>query len=494
MKKYIMALDAGTTSNRAILFDKGGNIVSVSQKEFPLYTPKIGFIEQNPEELFQTMLWVMEDVIKKSGIDKSEIDSIGITNQRETTILWDKETGLPIYNAIVWQCRRTADYCEILKKENKETLITEKTGLKIDPYFSGTKIRWILKEVPGAYEKAKMGKILFGTVDTWLLYRLTGGKSHKTDYSNASRTMLFNIHTLSFDKELLSLLDIPESILPEVCPSSCEFGKTDSKVYGAEIPILSMIGDQQAALFGQTCFEKGEVKNTYGTGGFLLMNTGDTIVSSKNGLLSTIAWGIGSEVTYALEGSVFVCGAVIQWLRDDLKLISDACETEKISQSVPDTCGCYVVPSFTGLGAPYWDPYARGIITGLTRGVKREHIVRAAVESMALQTHEILCAMESDLGTSFPKITVDGGAARNKFLLKFQADISNRIVEKPSCVESTALGAAFLAGLCSGFYKDMDSLKELHSVEDTFTSSMDEERRKLILDGWHNAVKRTFGE
>lgn len=448
--QYIMSLDQGTTSSRCILFDKNGAAVSTAQKEYRQIYPQPGWVEHDPMEIWQSQLEVAQKALEQKGLTAADIAAIGITNQRETTILWDKRTGKPIYNAIVWQCRRTAEDCEELAKKGYTDLFREKTGLLLDAYFSATKIRWVLNHVEGARKLAEEGNLLFGTVDTWLIWNLTGGQVHATDYSNASRTMLFNIHTLQWDEEILDILDIPSSILPKVMPSSGVFGHTLPFHFGAPIPIAGAAGDQQSALFGQACFTPGSAKNTYGTGCFLLMHTGDAPVASKNGLLTTIAWRLDGKVTYALEGSVFVAGAAIQWLRDELKLIGSAPETEELAMSVPDTCGVYLVPAFVGLGAPYWDPYTRGILTGLTRGANRNHIARAALESMAYQTYDVLHAMEEDAGIPLAELRVDGGAAANNFLLQFQADITGVPVLRPKTLETTALGAAYLAGPCSG--------------------------------------------
>ena len=445
MSKYVMALDAGTTSNRCIIFDHAGNRVAVAQKEFTQIYPHPGWVEHDPMEIWATQLGVAQEAILLARAEAKDIAGIGITNQRETTIVWDKETGYPIYNAIVWQCRRTAEFCNELEEKGYGDMIKAKTGLKLDAYFSGTKIRWILDNVPDAREKAEAGKLLFGTVDTWLIWNLTKGKAHVTDYSNASRTMLYNIHDLCWDKEILELLDIPECMLPEVRPSSEVYGETDYTLFGDGIKIAGAAGDQQAALFGQTCFEPGDAKNTYGTGCFLLMNTGETPVESKNGLVTTIAWGLNGKVNYALEGSIFVAGAAIQWLRDEMGLIENSPASEKCAESVPDTNGVYLVPAFVGLGAPYWDPYARGSIVGITRGANRNHIIRAALESLAYQTYDVLHAMEADSGISLASLKVDGGASANNFLMQFQSDIIQKGVRRPSCVETTALGAAYLA-------------------------------------------------
>ena len=488
-KKYVMAIDAGTTSNRAILFDKKGNMVSVAQKEFTQIFPQPGWVEHDANEIWSTVLGVCVEAMAGAGATAEEIAGIGITNQRETTILWDKQTGQPIANAIVWQCRRTADFCETLK--DKEEMIREKTGLIVDPYFSATKIRWLLDHVKGAREKAERGEILFGTVETWLIWKLTGGQVHVTDYSNASRTMMFNINTLSWDGEILDLLHIPKAILPEPRPCSEIYGYTAPEVLPGKIPIAGAAGDQQAALFGQNCYEQGQAKNTYGTGCFLLMNTGETPIFSKHGLVTTIAWGINGKVDYALEGSIFVAGACVQWLRDEMEFIRDAAESEKLALSVEDTNGCYMVPAFTGLGAPYWDPYARGTIVGLTRGTNKNHIVRAALDSIAYQVLDVLTAMYEDSGTPLTSLNVDGGASKNDYLMQTQANLIGVPVRRPACVESTALGACFLAGLATGFYESMDEIRKNATVDRLFTPSIDEEKRKSMVRGWKNAVEMT---
>ena len=486
--KYILSLDQGTTSSRAILFDQSGQICSMAQKEFTQYYPQPGWVEHDATEIWETQLEVARAAIAKQGIGAEDIAAIGITNQRETAILWDKRNGKPIHHAIVWQCRRTAPYCDELREEGWTEKIREKTGLPLDAYFSATKIRWLLQNVPGARELAASGNLLFGTIDTWLIWNLTGGQVHATDYSNASRTMLLNIHSLQWDADLLELLEIPAGILPEIRPSSGIFGQTIPLLFGAPIPIAGAAGDQQAALFGQACFSPGTVKNTYGTGGFLLMNTGDQPVFSKNGLVTTIAWGLGGKVTYALEGSVFVAGAAIQWLRDELGLISSAAETEGLCNQVADTCGVYLVPAFVGLGAPYWDPYAKGILTGLTRGANRCHIVRAAVESMAYQTGDVLRAMEQDAGIPLAELRVDGGAAANGFLLQFQSDITGVPVLRPSTLETTALGAAYLAGLAVGYWSDLTEIRRNWQVSAAFNPARSHEDAEEKLRGWHHAV------
>ena len=491
-EKYIMALDQGTTSSRCIIYNKEGTQISMAQKEFTQYFPEAGWVEHDPIEIWDTQLETARDALAKAGLTASDIDSIGITNQRETTIVWDKNTGEPVYNAIVWQCRRTADFCGELKAEGLMEKYRAKTGLLIDPYFSGTKLRWILENVEGTRERAEKGELLFGTVETWLIWNLTGGRVHVTDYSNASRTMMFNIHELCWDKEMLERLDIPECMLPQPMPSSCIYGETEKSIFGESVVIGGAAGDQQAALFGQTCFGKGEAKNTYGTGGFILVNTGDTPVTSTNGLLTTIAWGINGKVTYALEGSVFVSGALIKWLRDEMGIIETAAQTQEMAMKVDDTEGAYIVPAFTGLGAPYWDPYARGAIFGLTRGVNKNHIARAALESMAYQTYDLLNAMAEDLGEGIKALKVDGGAAANDFLLQFQADIMDSDVYRPDCIETTSLGAAYLAGLATGFWNSEDDIDDNWQVDRIFKSRMEEEKREELLKGWHEAVKRTL--
>lgn len=493
-EKYVMALDQGTTSSRCIIYDRKGEQISVAQKEFKQFFPQAGWVEHDPMEIWETQIGVAREALAKAGLKASDIDSIGITNQRETTIVWDKETGEPVYNAIVWQCRRTSDYCKQLKKQALNVIFKSKTGLLIDPYFSGTKIRWILENVEGARDRAERGQLLFGTVETWLIWNLTGGRVHVTDYSNASRTMLFNIHELCWDEFILDKLSIPECMLPEVKPSSCIYGETEESLFGGRIRIAGAAGDQQAALFGQTCFKVGEAKNTFGTGGFVLINTGENPVKSSHGLLTTIAWGIGDRVEYALEGSVFVSGALIQWLRDQMGIIRSAKETEEIAFGVEDTAGAYIVPAFTGLGAPYWDPYARGAIVGLTRGVTKDHIVRAALESMAYQTYDLLDAMADDLGQDLDALKVDGGASANNFLLQFQADVLGCEVYRPVCIETTSLGAAYLAGLATGYWKSQEDVLDNWQIDRVFSSEMDDERRKTLLDGWHEAVGRTLSD
>lgn len=489
MDKYIMALDLGTTSCRCIIFDKNGRICSAAQKEFTQYFPQPGWVEHDAEEIWATQTGLMYEAMSKIDITINEIAGIGITNQRETTVLWDKETGRPVHKAIVWQCRRTAGYCDELKKLGMAEFFRSKTGLVLDAYFSATKLRWLLDNAAGARERAEKGELLFGTVDSWIIWKLTGGKVHVTDYSNASRTMLFNIHTLKWDEEILRVLKIPQQILPEVKPSSHVYGYTDSKLFGREVPIAGAGGDQQCALFGQTCFERGEVKNTYGTGGFMLMNTGNAPVNSHNGLVTTIAWGVDDKVEYALEGSIFVAGAAVQWLRDELGLIRDAAESEVLAKSVPDANGCYVVPAFVGLGAPYWDQYARGAIVGLTRGVNRNHIVRATLESIAYQVNDVLTAMQEDSGMPITSLRVDGGACDNDFLMQFQADILNTSVVRPYCIETTAMGAAYLAGLAVGYWRSKEEILANHVIAAEFKPQMGQAKRENLLQGWHNAVK-----
>lgn len=489
MDKYIMALDLGTTSCRCIIFDKNGRICSAAQKEFTQYFPQPGWVEHDAEEIWATQTGLMYEAMSKIDITINEIAGIGITNQRETTVLWDKETGRPVHKAIVWQCRRTAGYCDELKKLGMAEFFRSKTGLVLDAYFSATKLRWLLDNVIGARERAEKGELLFGTVDSWIIWKLTGGKVHVTDYSNASRTMLFNIHTLKWDEEILRVLKIPQQILPEVKHSSHVYGYTDSKLFGREVPIAGAGGDQQCALFGQTCFERGEVKNTYGTGGFMLMNTGTSPVNSHNGLVTTIAWGVDDKVEYALEGSIFVAGAAVQWLRDELGLIRDAAESEVLAKSVPDANGCYVVPAFVGLGAPYWDQYARGAIVGLTRGVNRNHIVRATLESIAYQVNDVLMAMQEDSGMPITSLRVDGGACDNDFLMQFQADILNTSVVRPYCIETTAMGAAYLAGLAVGYWRSKEEILANHVIAAEFKPQMGQAKRESLLQGWHNAVK-----
>ncbi|MBO4864919.1 MAG: glycerol kinase GlpK [Eubacterium sp.] len=492
MSKYIMALDAGTTSNRAILFDHDGKIVSVAQREFTQIYPQPGWVEHDANEIWSTMLGVAVETIAKAGVSAEDLAGIGITNQRETTIVWDKETGEPVYNAIVWQCRRTSEYCDTLKAKGLEDTIRSKTGLVIDAYFSATKLRWILENVEGVRERAEKGELLFGTVDTWLIWKLTHGRVHVTDYSNASRTMLYNINELKWDEDILKELDIPACMLPEVKDSSLVYGNASKHILGREVPIAGIAGDQQAALFGQQCWEKGSAKNTYGTGCFLLMNTGDKPVFSENGLVTTLAWGIDGKVQYALEGSVFIAGASVQWLRDEMRLIDSAEDSEYMATKVPDTNGCYVVPAFTGLGAPYWNQYARGAIVGITRGVNKYHIIRATLESIAFEASDVLTAMEKDTGLRLNELKVDGGASANNFLMQTQADIVNATVVRPSCLESTAMGAAFLAGLAVGYWESRDELRTVLSIDRVYKPSIDEEERKKRLSGWKKAVGRTF--
>ncbi len=492
-KKYIMSFDQGTTSSRAIIFDKNGNICAKAQKEFNQIFPHPSWVEHDPMEIWGTQSGVAREALESSGIRPFEIAAIGITNQRETTIIWNKTTGRPIYNAIVWQCRRTANICDELRDMGLEDYIKKNTGLVLDAYFSATKIRWILDNVDGARELAERGELLFGNVDTWIVWNLTRGKIHITDYSNASRTMLYNIKELSWDKKILEALDIPINILPEVRNSSEVYGYTDEFTFGGEeIPIAGIAGDQQASLFGQTCFESGMVKNTYGTGCFMLMNTGEKPVTSKNGLLTTIAWGIDGKVEYALEGSIFVAGASIQWLRDEIGLIRNAEESEYMAKRVEDTNGVYVVPAFTGMGAPYWDMYARGTIVGITRGTKAEHVVRATLEAIAYQTKDVLYAMEEDSNIGLKELKVDGGAVGNDFLMQFQADILDTVVERPEITETTALGAAYLAGLAVGFWKDKDEIERNWKIDRSFMPSMKSEKRHELYKNWKRAVERSL--
>lgn len=492
-KKYILALDQGTTSSRAIIFDKDGQIIKIAQNEFTQYYPKPGWVEHDPMEIWGTQSGVASQVLETAGIRSEEIATIGITNQRETTVVWDKTTGRPVYNAIVWQCRRTAGLCNELKERGLEGYIRENTGLVIDAYFSGTKIKWILDNVEGARERAERGDLLFGTIDTWLIWNLTRGEVHVTDYSNAARTMIYNIKDLCWDENLLEELEIPASMLPEVRPSSEIYGWTDPHIFGgAGIPISGIAGDQQAALFGQACFEAGMAKNTYGTGCFMLMNTGEKIVPSKKGLLTTIAWGVDGKVEYALEGSIFVAGAVVQWLRDEMKLISTAAESEYFAQKVQDSNGVYLVPAFVGMGAPYWDSYARGTMVGLTRGANRNHIIRAALESIAYQTRDVLEAMEEDSGIKLRTLKVDGGAVANNFLMQFQADILGVDVYRPDIIETTALGAAYLAGLGVGFWTDKDEIAKRWKVDRVFKPEMEVERQEILYQGWRKAVERSL--
>ena len=493
MSKYIMALDAGTTSNRCILFNKKGQIISVAQKEFTQYFPKPGWVEHDANEIWSSQLGVAVEAMAKIDATANDIAAIGITNQRETTIVWDKNTGEPIYNAIVWQCRRTSQYCDKLKEKGLTEKFREKTGLIVDAYFSGTKLKWILDNVEGAREKAENGDLLFGTVDTWLIWKLTKGKVHVTDYSNASRTLLFNIKELKWDDEILAELNIPKCILPEVKQSSEIYGYCDHSFLGGEIPISGAAGDQQAALFGQTCFNAGEAKNTFGTGCFMLMNTGETPVYSENGLVTTIAWGLDGKVNYALEGSIFVAGAAIQWLRDELRIIESAADSEHMANMVEDTNGCYVVPAFTGLGAPHWDQYARGAIVGLTRGVNKYHIVRATLESLAFQVNDVLEAMKVDSKIELESLKVDGGASQNNLLMQMQSDIINAPVKRPRCVETTAMGAAYLAGLAVGYWKSKEEVIKNWEIDKVFTPQICEENRTKKIKGWHKAVGCSYG-
>ena len=489
MAKYIMALDQGTTSSRCILFDKAGNICSMAQREFEQIYPKPGWVEHNPMEIWSTQYAVMSEAMALVGAKPKDIAGIGITNQRETTIVWDKETGEPVYNAIVWQCRRTAKDINLLVKDGYADVIKAKTGLVPDAYFSATKIAWILSNVAGARKKAEEGRLLFGTVDTWLIWKLTGGAVHVTDYTNASRTMLFDIHNRCWDKELLEKFNIPEVMLPKVKPSSCIYGYADPSVLAGNVAIAGAAGDQQAALFGQCCFEPGEVKNTYGTGCFLLMNTGDKPVESKHGLITTIAAGSDDQLHYALEGSVFTGGAIVQWLRDEMRLIRSSSQSEDYARMVNDTNGVYIVPAFSGMGAPYWNPYARGCVVGLSRGANKEHFIRASLESIAYQTYDVLKAMESDTGHIVKELKVDGGASANDFLMEFQADILGAKIRRPKCIETTALGAAYLAGLAVGFFKDLNEIRDNWQLASTFESSMAPSDRDNLLAGWRRAVK-----
>ena len=493
MAKYVMALDAGTTSNRCILFNERGEVCSIAQREFTQYFPKPGWVEHDTNEIWASQLGVAVEAMGKIGAIAEDIAAIGITNQRETAIVWDKNTGEPVYRAIVWQCRRTAEYCDSLKEKGLTEMFRMKTGLVIDAYFSATKIRWILDNVPGAKEKAEAGDLLFGTVETWLIWKLTKGAVHVTDYSNASRTMLFNINTLEWDDDILAELDIPKCMLPEAKPSSFLYGYADASFLGGAIPIAGAAGDQQAALFGQTCFTAGEAKNTYGTGCFLLMNTGEKPVFSNNGLLTTIAWGAEGKVKYALEGSIFVAGAAIQWLRDEMRLIDSTADSEYMATKEKDTNGCYVVPAFTGLGAPHWDQYARGTIVGITRGVNKYHIIRATLESIAYQVNDVLAAMKADSGIELTALKVDGGASANNFLMQTQADIINAPVNRPLCVETTAMGAAYLAGLAVGYWKSREDVIKNWTIDATFKPSITEEDRTDRIRGWNKAVKYAYG-
>ena len=493
MGKYIMALDAGTTSNRCILFDEAGNICSMAQKEFRQIFPNPGWVEHDAKEIWSTQLGVAVEAMNMINAKAEDIAGIGITNQRETAIVWNKETGEPVYNAIVWQCRRTSDLADELKAKGLEEKYRMKTGLIIDAYFSATKIKWILDNVEGARKQAEEGKLLFGTVETWLIWKLTAGRVHVTDYSNASRTMLFNINTLEWDKEILEELNIPESMLPTPVPSSQIYGYSDPSFFGAEIPIAGAAGDQQAALFGQTCFYEGEAKNTYGTGCFLLMNTGEKPVFSKNGLVTTIAWGLDGKVNYALEGSIFVAGAAIQWLRDGMRMLDSAADSEYMATRVKGTHGCYVVPAFTGLGAPHWDQYARGTIVGITRGTTKNHIIRATLESIALQVCDVIDAMKADAGIEVRALKVDGGASANNFLMQFQADMIDAPVNRPACVETTAMGAAYLAGLAVGYWSSKEDVVKNQQLDRVFTPNMDAEDRKEKRKGWNKAVRYAYG-
>ena len=493
MGQYIMALDAGTTSNRCILFDKQGHMCSVAQKEFTQYFPKPGWVEHDANEIWTTQLGVALSAMNQIGATAADIAAIGITNQRETTIVWDRNTGEPIYRAIVWQCRRTSELCDRLKAQGLTDLFREKTGLVIDAYFSATKLQWILDNVEGARARAEAGELLFGTVETWLIWKLTCGKIHVTDYSNASRTMLFNIHTLDWDDDILRILHIPRCMLPRPVPNSAFYEYADPMHFGGAIRIAGAAGDQQAALFGQTCFGVGDAKNTYGTGGFLLMNTGERPVLSRNGLVTTIAWGLGGKVTYALEGSIFVAGAAIQWLRDELKILEESRDSEYMALKVPDTNGCYVVPAFTGLGAPHWDQYARGVIVGLTRGCNKNHIIRATLDSLCYQVNDVLKAMEADAGIKLAMLKVDGGASANNYLLQAQADISGAPVERPCCVETTALGAAYLAGLAVGYWNSPEDVLQNREVDRVFMAHISEEERRRRIRGWNKAVRCAYG-
>jgi glycerol kinase len=492
VNKYVLAVDQGTTSCRAIVFNHSGEIISSSQKEFTQIYPTPGWVEHDPMEIWGTQIGVIIEAVQKAGISYKDICAIGITNQRETTVVWDKNTGKPVYNAIVWQCKRTAPMCDELRDRGVTESIRAKTGLILDAYFSGTKIKWILDNVEGARERANRGELLFGNIDTWLIWNLTGGKVHVTDYSNASRTMLYNIHDLKWDKDLLRELNIPEAMLPEVKPSSYIYGNTSKSVLGSEIPISGDAGDQQAALFGQGCFKSGMAKNTYGTGCFMLMNTGERAVESKNGLLTTIAWGVDGKVEYALEGSIFAAGAAIQWLRDEMRMIKSASETERYAAAVEDTNGVFMVPAFVGMGAPYWDMYARGTVVGLTRGAKKEHFIRAVLESLAYQTMDVLNAMEEDSGIKLNVLKVDGGAVSNNFIMQFQSDILNVPVDRPKVIETTALGAAYLAGLAVGYWDSRSDILSNWVMDRSFKPDMDEEKRSKLIAGWHRAVSRAM--
>ncbi|MCI8870309.1 MAG: glycerol kinase GlpK [Lawsonibacter sp.] len=492
MAKYIMALDAGTTSNRCILFNQEGEICGSAQKEFTQYFPRPGWVEHDANEIWGTLMGVAVEAMGRIGASAGDIAAIGITNQRETAIVWDRRTGEPVCPAIVWQCRRTSQYCDRLKAEGLVDLFRSKTGLVIDAYFSATKLKWILDHTEGARERARRGELLFGTVETWVIWKLTGGKVHVTDYSNASRTMLFNINTLEWDEDILTRLDIPRQMLPQAMPSSCIYGRTEPGLLGGSIPIGGAAGDQQAALFGQTCFLPGEAKNTYGTGCFLLMNTGDRPVFSRNGLVTTIAWGLDGQVTYALEGSIFVAGAAIQWLRDEMRLIDSAPDSEYMAGKVPDTNGCYMVPAFTGLGAPHWDQYARGAVVGLTRGVNKYHLIRAALESLAYQTNDVLSAMEADSGIHLAALKADGGASANNLLMQIQADVIQSPVHRPVCVETTAMGAAYLAGLAAGYWDSREAVRRNWAIDRVFTPAISPQQRDRMVKGWNRAVRCSF--
>lgn len=493
MAKYVMALDSGTTSNRCILFNEKGEMCSVAQKEFTQYFPKPGWVEHDANEIWSSQLGVAVEAMSKIGATAEDIAAIGITNQRETTIVWDKATGEPVYHAIVWQCRRTSEYCDSLKEKGLTDSFRQKTGLIIDAYFSGTKLKWILDNVEGVRKRAEAGELLFGTVETWLIWKLTKGRVHVTDYSNASRTMLFNIQELKWDQDILKELNIPECMLPEAKPSSLVYGKSDPQFFGGPIPIGGAAGDQQSALFGQTCFTAGEAKNTYGTGCFLLMNTGEKPVFSKNGLVTTIAWGLDGKVNYALEGSIFVAGAAIQWLRDEMKLVDSSQDSEYMAKKVKDTNGCYVVPAFTGLGAPHWDQYARGTIVGITRGVNKYHIIRATLESLAFQVNDVISAMQADSGITLSTLKVDGGASANNFLMQFQSDIMGAPVHRPVCVETTAMGAAYLAGLAVGYWENKEAVVKNWQIDKIFHPEMSETERTELVNGWNKAVKCSYG-
>lgn len=493
MKTYIMALDQGTTSCRCILYDRKGQVVSVAQKEFSQIYPKPGWVEHDAMEIWSTQMGVAQEALLKINCTYRNVEAIGITNQRETTVVWDRITGEPIYNAIVWQCRRTAEYCDTLKDKGLTEVFRKKTGLLIDAYFSGTKLRWILENVEGAREKAEEGRLLFGTIETWLIWKMTGGKVHVTDYTNASRTMMFNINTLEWDDEILQELNIPKNMLPMPRPCSEVYGVTEPSIFGAPVRISGAAGDQQAALFGQTCFKTGEAKNTYGTGCFLLLNTGEKPVYSENGLLTTIAWGLDGKVNYALEGSIFVCGAAIQWLRDEIEILEHSPQSEAMAMQVPDSNGVFVVPAFVGLGAPYWDPYARGAVMGLTRGANKYHLVRATLESLAYQTRDLIEVMVKDTGEELVALKVDGGACANNFLMQFQSDVLDKKVLRPVCIETTSLGAAYLAGLAVGYWNSTDDILENWQIDRTFEPDMEDEKRKELLGGWKKAVNCTLG-